>query len=189
VVRIYRTTKKRAQTKDAGCKGFGIDKYFGTITCRLAERLRSVLPLRCDTEQNPLYLGILHRVGAIREQGIDYMENDRTLVGDLASAPVGIMRRDSSIVPPCPGCAYAHSHRSRRHPWERLLRLRAFQCTVCSRRFSRMDGDAEPWRTLKGRIIDRFRRPADCPAQIPPDPPTDSSSLAVVQFEIKRILP
>jgi hypothetical protein len=90
------------------------------------------------------------------------MENDGTLVRGLTSTRVATMRADSSIAPPCPGCAYARSHRTRRRPWERLLRLRAFWCTVCSCRFSRVDGDAEPWRTLRIWVFARFRTPIDC---------------------------
>ena len=90
------------------------------------------------------------------------MENDRALVRRLGSTRVAIMRADSSVVPPCPGCAYTRSHRSKRRPWERLLRLRAYQCTACSCRFSRVDGDAEPWRTLRIWMVARFRRPMDC---------------------------
>ena len=77
------------------------------------------------------------------------MEDDSSVVRGLASTRVAFIRADNSMVPPCPGCAYTRPHRSRRRPWERLLRLRAFRCTVCSRRFSKVDGDAEPWRTLR----------------------------------------
>ena len=66
-----------------------------------------------------------------------------------AGALVGELGVDqNSIVAACPACAFARSHRSKRQLWERIFGLRAFRCTVCSHRFSKMDRDAEPWRTL-----------------------------------------
>ena len=73
------------------------------------------------------------------------MVNAGTLAGELGTD-------QNSIVAACPACAFARSHRSKRQFWERISGLRAFRCTVCSHRFSKMDRDAEPWRTLNRKM-------------------------------------
>jgi DNA-directed RNA polymerase subunit RPC12/RpoP len=73
------------------------------------------------------------------------MTNAETLAAEPAAD-------QNSIVAACPACAFARSHRSKRQFWERISGLRAFRCTVCSHRFSKMDRDAEPWRTLGKRM-------------------------------------
>ena len=35
----------------------------------------------------------------------------------------------------CAKCGHPYSQRSRRRPWERIFRVRAFRCGACSHRF------------------------------------------------------
>jgi ribosomal protein L37AE/L43A len=50
----------------------------------------------------------------------------------------------------CPKCGGVHVYRSKRRLWERVLRLRAFRCIICARRFSATDENTGIWRAVKG---------------------------------------
>jgi hypothetical protein len=75
------------------------------------------------------------------------MESARTPAGELE---FGTGRAAKALGPACPRCTCTCSYRTKRRPWERLLGLRAFRCTVCSRRFAKVNREAEPWRSLRG---------------------------------------
>jgi hypothetical protein len=77
---------------------------------------------------------------------------------ESARAAEDVFGTGKGAKPACPRCASACSYRTKRRPWERLLGLRAFRCTLCSRRFAKMNRDAEPWRSLRIGRVELVRR-------------------------------
>jgi hypothetical protein len=55
----------------------------------------------------------------------------------------------------CPKCGFADVRLSKRHTWERVLRLRALRCVACYHRFLIPD-DAGLWPLNRGRMVDLF---------------------------------
>ena len=52
----------------------------------------------------------------------------------------------------CPNCGFADVRLSKRHTWERVLRLRAFRCVACYHRFLTTD-DTGSWSARRGRLL------------------------------------
>jgi hypothetical protein len=83
------------------------------------------------------------------------MESASTFAGEVAFPGTA----NKAVQRTCPRCACTCSYRTKRRPWERLLGLRAFRCTVCSRRFAKVNREAEPWRSLSKSRFELIRAP------------------------------